>query len=78
MLHVVRLVALCCVFSYTFWFSSRDYAAQGISSDPPKMAVFRALQRARTACLAEGLCDFRDPVFRNASRFLIKPVEHTW
>lgn len=55
-----------------------DVWIQGISSDPPKMAAYRALSRVRAKCLAEGRCNAADPVLRNSSFFLVKPGEHTW
>jgi hypothetical protein len=42
------------------------------------MAQFRAAARARANCLSSGACSLSDPVLFNASRWLLKPPEHTW
>jgi hypothetical protein len=40
--------------------------------------MYRVMTRARSDCITSGKCDINDPVLRNASRWLIKPLEHTW
>jgi hypothetical protein len=48
----------------------------GTPSDPVKQSTMRAMMRAWAAYdLAGGA---HDPVFLNASRFLVKSIEHTW
>lgn len=49
----------------------------GMSSDPSRLASYRASIRARAACVASGACDPRDPVLRNFTRFAAKNAEHT-
>ena len=49
----------------------------GVSSDPARMAKYRALARARAACVSADRCRLRDPVVRNFTRFLAKNAEHT-
>jgi hypothetical protein len=44
----------------------------GVQSDPLKVADFRAVQRYRTACVADGACHLQDPAFANFSRLLMK------
>lgn len=51
----------------------------GVGSDPWKTAQFRALMRARKACLADGKCSLTsDDAFFNFSFYLLKYGEHTW
>jgi hypothetical protein len=50
----------------------------GVPSDPVKVSVFREISRARAECLELALCDPNDYAFKNLSRFLVKPPEHTW
>eukprot|EP00043_Microstomoeca_roanoka_P020970 m.254644 g.254644 ORF g.254644 m.254644 type:complete len:721 (-) comp18355_c0_seq1:279-2441(-) len=50
----------------------------GIASDPLKNIQYRALTRARTACIADGKCNADDVVMRNFTRLLLKNPEHTW
>ena len=50
----------------------------GASSDPPKMAKYRALLRLRTACERSADCDHSSAAYRNFSRFFMKAAEHTW
>lgn len=49
----------------------------GISSDPARLATYRAIARARAACIGADACDARDPVLRNCTRFAAKNAEHT-
>eukprot|EP00054_Salpingoeca_dolichothecata_P017102 m.101784 g.101784 ORF g.101784 m.101784 type:complete len:854 (-) comp22306_c0_seq1:77-2638(-) len=55
-----------------------DVWIQGISADPLKMAHFRSLVKTRNECLAKGSCTKDSVDMKNATRFLIKPPEHTW
>ena len=55
-----------------------DTWLMGAPSDPLKLASARALDRAATACLADGTCSMDDPAFYNFSRQAIKNGEHTW
>lgn len=55
-----------------------DTWLMGAPSDPLKLASARALDRAATACLADGTCKMDDPAFYNFSRQAIKNGEHTW
>jgi hypothetical protein len=48
-----------------------------MSSDPARLATYRATVRARAACVASGACAVRDPVLRNFTRFAAKNAEHT-
>ena len=49
------------------------------SSDPWKVARFRAASRARTRCAARGKCDpVNEPGIRAFDRLMIKVAEHTW
>lgn len=43
-----------------------------------KHAWLKLGQAIRSDCLASGLCDIADPVFRNFSKYFIKNIEHTW
>ncbi|KAK3090828.1 hypothetical protein FSP39_014977, partial [Pinctada imbricata] len=56
-----------------------DTWIQGTSSDPRKVAEFRAFMRARTKCLSEdSACNLNDTCVYNSSRFILKLAEHTW
>ena len=48
----------------------------GTPSDPVKHATMRAMMRGWARYLEEG--GARDSVYLNASRLLVKSVEHTW
>ena len=50
----------------------------GIASDPLKMSQLRAIQRLRTACVADTTCDSTSEAFQNFSSLLVKGFEHTW
>ncbi|KAJ8302871.1 hypothetical protein KUTeg_019267 [Tegillarca granosa] len=50
-----------------------DTWIQGIASDPRKVAEMRAIFRARSKCLQNNT-----GIIYNASRFFVKPPEHTW
>lgn len=51
----------------------------GYASDPLKMAQYRAFSSVLSPCIQSGHCDFKnDWRIVNASRFLMKPIEHTW
>ena len=49
----------------------------GMATDPGRLATYRALARARAACVASGVCDAHDAVLRNFTRFAAKNAEHT-
>lgn len=56
-----------------------DTWIMGASSDPVKVARYRAASRARAACAAEGRCSSIDePNIRAFDRLLLKISEHTW
>lgn len=55
-----------------------DVWIQGAASDPLKLAMTRALYRARANCFQQGKCSADDPRVYNASRFMLKLAEHTW
>lgn len=55
-----------------------DVWIQGCASDPLKLAMTRALYRARVACFKQGKCSLSDSRVYNASRFMLKLAEHTW
>ena len=54
-----------------------DQWVSGMSSDPGRIATYRAIIRARARCLKSGLCQMKDPVVRNFTRFAAKNAEHT-
>jgi len=49
----------------------------GMPTDPVRLSTYRALMRARGACIASGACQIDDPVVRNFTRFAAKIPEHT-
>ena len=49
----------------------------GMPTDPVRLSTYRALMRARGACIASGACQVHDPVVRNFTRFAAKIPEHT-
>lgn len=49
----------------------------GDPSDPRKSAAMRGLHRAWGGYVEQG-GDVNDPVYLNATRFMIKNIEHTW
>jgi hypothetical protein len=55
-----------------------DTWIQGASSDPLKVAQYRAVLRLRASCIAAGECDPTAPTFRTFDRLLMKLGEHTW
>eukprot|EP00756_Hemistasia_phaeocysticola_P025669 Hpha_TRINITY_DN16017_c0_g10::TRINITY_DN16017_c0_g10_i1::g.118061::m.118061 len=60
--------------------STADWGDQwltGVSTDPYRLAAFRALSRARNKCVREGGCLAESEVLQNFTRFLAKNVEHT-
>ena len=54
-----------------------DVWLSGISTDPYRTAVFRAMTRARSGCVASGVCDPNSAELQNFTRFLAKNIEHT-
>ena len=48
-----------------------------MATDPGRLATYRALARARAACVGSGACAAHDPVLRNFTRFVAKNAEHT-
>jgi hypothetical protein len=54
-----------------------DAWVSGISNDPGRLATYRAITRARAACVTSGACHPHDPVVRNFTRFAAKNAEHT-
>lgn len=54
-----------------------DQWVTGMGNDPGRLAKYRAILRARAACIASGKCQPRDPVLRNFTRFAAKNAEHT-
>lgn len=50
----------------------------GCSSDPLKLAQFRAMSRLRKECLQNSKCNPNDKNFKDFNRFLLKLGEHTW
>ena len=62
--------------------TSQDWGDQwltGMSTDATRLAKYRAIARARAACVASGepLCDPTLPQMRNLTRWLAKFAEHT-
>ncbi|XP_062571302.1 uncharacterized protein LOC134233351 [Saccostrea cucullata] len=55
-----------------------DTWIQGISSDPVKMAHYRAISETMSDCVISGACNISDPSIVSAARLLIKLPEHTW
>ena len=55
-----------------------DTWIQGASSDPLKVAQFRAISSVRAACVASGECNMNDADFQAFDRLLMKVGEHTW
>ena len=55
-----------------------DTWIQGASSDPLKVAQYRAISRARASCIASGQCDVNADDFQTFDRLLMKVGEHTW
>ena len=53
-----------------------DTWIHGIQSDPFKTRAFRAMQRARSSCVASGGCT--EPEVANFTRLMMKNGEHTW
>ena len=54
-----------------------DQWVAGMSSDPGRIATYRAIIRARARCIESGKCHTKDPVLRNFTRFAAKNAEHT-
>ena len=54
-----------------------DLWVTGATNDPGRLARYRAIARARAACVGSGACQARDPVVRNFTRFAAKNAEHT-
>ena len=52
-----------------------DMWLTGMATDPARLAAYRAIARARAACIASGACAPRDPVLRNLTRFAAKNAE---
>ena len=52
----------------------------GAASDPLKLAMMRAMMRARAACIARGAstCAAEEPKLADFTRLLLKLPEHTW
>ena len=51
----------------------------GASTDPVKVAMYRAASRLRAACVTEGRCTAdKEPKLADFERLLIKVSEHTW
>eukprot|EP00040_Diaphanoeca_grandis_P025095 m.138598 g.138598 ORF g.138598 m.138598 type:complete len:904 (+) comp30005_c0_seq1:320-3031(+) len=55
-----------------------DTWIQGASSDPLKVAQFRAISRLRSECIEAGTCDPTTAEFKTFDRLLMKVGEHTW
>lgn len=55
-----------------------DHWIHGVQSDPLKVAQFRAIMRARKACLDSGTCRPTDDFFKKFDRLMLKIGEHTW
>eukprot|EP00912_Choanoflagellata_sp_UC4_P001668 UC4_evm5s1059 len=55
-----------------------DTWIQGASSDPLKVAQYRAISRLRNRCIKSGQCDMNDDDFQTFDRLLMKVGEHTW
>lgn len=55
-----------------------DTWIQGASSDPLKVAQFRAISKVRADCVASGECNMNDADFQTFDRLLMKVGEHTW
>jgi hypothetical protein len=57
----------------------RTCTCTGASTDPLKVAWFRAAMRLRRACVDAGNCTAAaEPYFHDFERLLIKVSEHTW
>ena len=54
-----------------------DQWLTGMSTDPVRLATYRAIARARATCIDSGACHRREPVLRNLTRFAAKISEHT-
>ena len=54
-----------------------DTWIHGMASDPARALMGREIMRARSECIADGLCTLEDPKFYNFSRILLKGAEHT-
>lgn len=54
-----------------------DQWLTGTSTDPLRLAKYRAVVRARRKCIQRGQCDRDGEMMKNMTRFLMKNVEHT-